>query len=70
MEDTTSIATADPLLRREDVAVYLDVSPKTLEHWATQGRGPDFIRIGRLVRYPKSELDRWLVSQTVTGDAA
>ena len=67
MEHTNNV---DRLLRREDVADRLGISPKTLEKWAANGRGPDYVRVGRLVRYPQSGVNRWIASQTVTGNAA
>ena len=36
------------------------VSPRTLQRWRMEGAGPTFVRIGRLVRYRRSDLDSWL----------
>ena len=55
----------DLLLRVEQVAVYLDISPKTLEKWRNQGRGPDYVKIGSLVRYQQSAVERWIEAKTV-----
>lgn len=38
----------------------------TLEIWRVQGRGPRWIKIGRLVRYDEADLDAYLESQTRT----
>jgi excisionase family DNA binding protein len=70
MQTTPDITETDPLLRSEAVAEYIDVSMATLEKWRNQKRGPAHVRIGRLVRYRQSDLDRWLREQTVSGDAA
>lgn len=69
MHDNDDI-TSDPLLRSEAVAEYLDVALATLEKWRNAGRGPAHVRIGRLVRYRQSDLDRWLREQRVGGEAA
>ncbi|HEX7082024.1 MAG TPA: helix-turn-helix domain-containing protein [Gammaproteobacteria bacterium] len=70
MHDIPDITQTDPLLRQEAVAEYIDVSMATLEKWRKTGRGPAHIRVGRLVRYRQSDLDRWLRQQTVGGEAA
>jgi excisionase family DNA binding protein len=43
----------------KEVAEYVGRSIKTVEHWATEGRGPPFSRRGG-VRYYKDEVDAWL----------
>jgi hypothetical protein len=39
------------------------VSPRTLQRWRMEGSGPCFVRIGRLVRYRRNDLDDWLSLQ-------
>lgn len=41
------------------------LSVATLNTWRTLGRGPKFVRVGRLIRYRVSDLDAWLQSRTV-----
>lgn len=43
-----------------DAAAYLGLSHHTLNQWRYQGRGPLFVRLGRAVRYRKSDLDAYL----------
>jgi excisionase family DNA binding protein len=51
----------DPLLTRKEAARYLDMSPGTLAVWAcTKRYNLTSIKIGRSVRYRRSELDRFL----------
>lgn len=38
------------------------VRPRTLQRWRLEGRGPKYIKVGRLVRYPRDELDAFLVA--------
>jgi hypothetical protein len=41
------------------------ISEGTLRNWRTIRIGPSFIKIGRAVLYPVSELDRWDKSNLV-----
>ncbi|QEC79346.1 helix-turn-helix domain-containing protein [Mucilaginibacter ginsenosidivorax] len=51
----------DPLLTRKEAARYLDMAPNTLAVWAcTKRYNLNPIKIGRSVRYRRSELDRFL----------
>ena len=46
------------LLTNEQAAAYLGISPGTLEIWrCTKRYHLPFIKVGRLVRYRKSELE-------------
>lgn len=67
MSDIVDITQTDPLLRQEVVAEYIDVSLATLEKWRKTGRGPAHVRVGRLIRYRQSDIERWLREQTVGG---
>lgn len=54
---------ADPLLSRSEAAQYLGVSEQTLAVWASTNRYPlHFFKIGRLVKYKKSDLDLFINS--------
>ena len=46
------------------LASELDTSEPTIISWRRQGVGPDFIRCGRLIRYRRSDVDRWLEENT------
>lgn len=62
----------DSLLDDSWLARYLKCKRKTAQAWRTRGGGPPFIYVGRLVRYKKSDVDRWLESRRVnsTSEAA
>lgn len=63
--------TQSELLTTEQAAPYLGVTPRTLEVWrCTKRHAIPYIKVGRLVKYRKSDLDAWLVSHTVNGNAA
>jgi len=48
------------LLSTRQAAEHFNVSPRTLESWRVNGDGPSFLKVGRLVRYSKSDIDDWL----------
>ena len=33
-----------------------NIAPRTLERWRAEGRGPQFVRIGRHVRYRQADI--------------
>ena len=44
------------LMDTRQAAEVLKISPKTLERMRVEGRGPAFAKIGRCVRYRKSDV--------------
>jgi predicted DNA-binding transcriptional regulator AlpA len=50
----------DRLLDQREAARILGVSVRTLERHRISGTGPQFCRIGRLVRYRERDLDDWV----------
>jgi excisionase family DNA binding protein len=46
----------------EDVAVMLQVSTKTISRW-TLTEGLPALRIGKVTRYDRAAVDRWLARQ-------
>lgn len=47
----------------DGVAAYLVVPAKTLEAWRYIGKGPAYAKIGKHVRYRRSDVDAWLAAQ-------
>jgi predicted DNA-binding transcriptional regulator AlpA len=52
------------LIDERAAAEFLNINPRTLQAWRCRGGGPQFVKVGRLVRYAVSDLDRWLGEQT------
>jgi excisionase family DNA binding protein len=51
------------LLTRRQAAAYIGVQPHTLAVWACTHRQPlPYVRIGRLVKYRKADLDAFIES--------
>ena len=44
----------------EELAEFAGVSATTVYHWRWLGRGPKAIRVGRYLRYPEGEIEKWL----------
>jgi hypothetical protein len=56
----------DPLYDTKAAADYMDVKPQTVYNWRHLRKGPDYVLIGgRLPRYRKSALDRYIAQNTV-----
>jgi predicted DNA-binding transcriptional regulator AlpA len=53
------------LLKPKEAAEALGgLAPQTLAVWRAKGFGPRYVKIGVLVRYPRSEIDAWLEERT------
>jgi excisionase family DNA binding protein len=48
------------LLTEDEVAKQLHVSVASLRRWRLTRRGPQFIKVGSLVRYRPEDLEAWL----------
>ena len=55
------IAAGADLLDDKAAAAYLSLSPGTLSVWRSTGRyNIPYVKVGRLVRYRRADLDAWL----------
>ncbi len=52
-------------LNNEEAAQYLGLKAATLNKWRVYGEGPPFIKVGRLVRYRRTDLDAYLSRRLV-----
>ncbi len=56
--------TTSSLLDENAAAVYLALSPRTLQAWRLRGAGPVFVRLGGgergAIRYRKDDLDSFI----------
>ena len=50
----------DELLSPQDLADYLDVPVKTLYAWRYRQEGPPSFRVGRHLRYRRSDVAQWI----------
>jgi len=52
------------LLTPDDVVAEWKIPKPTLYRWRTTGYGPPALRVGKHLRYRRSDLEGWLASQT------
>jgi excisionase family DNA binding protein len=66
MQSSTSeqIREGSELLDEGRLAERLGVSRSTLQSWRYAGRGPRYLKIGRLIRYQVSDVEAYLRAQT------
>lgn len=53
----------EPLLRPEQAAELLGMTPRALEAWRHRRQGPPFIRTQRAIRYAPADLRAWIEQQ-------
>lgn len=59
------------LLDRRQAAAYLGVTPHTLAIWACTQRYPlPYVRVGRLAKYRKEDLDAFIDKNTIPAPSA
>ena len=57
----------EALLRQEDAAAIIGVSPRALEGWRYRGGGPKFVRISaRCIRYRRGDVLAWIEDRVAT----
>ncbi len=60
MIDTRSILSGE-LLNEHQASQYLNVSVRSLQAWRLRGGGPKYAKLGRSVRYRRTDLDHYVV---------
>lgn len=60
---TIDLAAGERLYTTEEAAALLGISPRTLETARQRGGGPRYYRVGRCVRYAKSDLIAYLAKR-------
>jgi excisionase family DNA binding protein len=53
----------DELLTPAEVATWLQVPLSTLRIWRHRREGPPVVKVGRLLRYSRRDLETWLESR-------
>ena len=53
------------MLSPQEVEKLYGVKIATLAAWRGEGTGPDYFKVGHLVKYKKTELDAWVEEQRV-----
>jgi len=55
-------STSDLVMREDPAAALLLLSVRTLQRWRVEGRGPRFLKLGKIVVYRRDDLEAWLAS--------
>ena len=61
---------AETLLTTRQVAELLQLKEATLEQWRWNGRGPEFIKLNRAVRYRRSAVEAFANARVFTSTTA
>lgn len=56
---------APDILDTPEAASYIRLSKPTLERLRLTGDGPPYAKLGKAVRYRRSDLDAWLASRLI-----
>lgn len=54
----------DKLLDTKQLAQYLGIAASTIFQYRADGTGPQYIKLGHLVRYRISDVEKWLDTKT------
>lgn len=65
MEPTNAHPIADQVLTPEETAQYLKVPLRTLDAWRYRRTGPAYMKVGRHIRYRRSDVDAFLADLVV-----
>ncbi len=52
-------------ITESEVAKILSMSVQSLRNWRCQRKGPPYLKIGRSVRYPVEDLNRYLQQKKI-----
>jgi len=68
--DTETARTAPRVaFTTREAAQYLGLAVSTLNKWRCHGGGPEFLKLGRAVRYRRDDLDHFLATRMFSSTA-
>lgn len=53
------------ILTEDDLAEVLGLEPRTIQAWRAEGRGPDFVKLGKSVFYRVADVRAWIDANVV-----
>ena len=59
---TATVDSREPLLKPDEAGGYLGFTAGWLAKLRMNGSGPKFIKLGRKIRYARSDLDAWIAA--------
>jgi DNA-binding transcriptional MerR regulator len=60
----------EPLAGKERVAEILGIEPRTLDNWASAGKGPVYVKVGGHRMYDLADVREWVEARKVTPSPA
>lgn len=51
------------LLTPNEVAIQLGMAESTLTKWRSRGKGPKYVKMGRIIRYRQSDIDNYVLNR-------
>ena len=57
---TNEIINPNQLMTEKDVANLICITPRALQNWRLRGGGPEYVKIGRSVRYQRSDVIKFI----------
>jgi hypothetical protein len=54
------------LMGEREAAEILKLSPITLRIWRSKKRGPQYVQLGRAIRYRESDLKKFILSNIIS----
>ena len=61
-EVSLTLSNIEPLITTRQAATLVGLSHRTLESMRIKGDGPEYLQLGRAIRYEICELERWIES--------
>jgi len=55
----------DEFLTESMLADLLGIANITIRKWRAKSTGPAYIKVGKLIRYRRADVDEWIASQTI-----
>lgn len=67
--DHSALSQLPKLLTERQVSMIFNISINTLRYWRHCGDGPNYIKMGKLVRYHQVELESYIQRRTCVSKA-
>ncbi|MFJ9782357.1 helix-turn-helix transcriptional regulator [Amycolatopsis sp. NPDC101161] len=70
MEARVKVVSVEGLWTPDDLGTFLGIPVKTLRDWRFKGYGPQWVRLGKHVRYDPETVRQWIDSLNGSTEAA
>jgi excisionase family DNA binding protein len=54
------------VMTEPETAEHIGISLSGLRKWRSDGRGPPYVRLGRLIRYRRTVVEEWLEKRMIS----